>query len=216
MTDSSRDNTMDWNRLYARLRAAQASLNDRAEPDAETRARILHERAQRLAQEPRDAEDERETLEVVVFRLANELYGIESRYVEQVYPLRDYTPIPCTPVFVLGIVNVRGTIVSVIDIRKIFSLPESGLTDLNKTLILSDGNTMFGILADALVDVRKILVTEIQTTLPTMTGIRETYLRGVTKDGLIILEATTLLSDRQLVVHQTVQPRAMEKGSQQS
>lgn len=50
-----------------------------------------------------------------------------SEYVREIYPLKEFTPIPCTPPFVLGIINVRGQILSVIDIKKFFDLPEKGL-----------------------------------------------------------------------------------------
>jgi len=124
--------------------------------------------------------------------------------VREVYPLKELTPLPCTPPFVAGIVNVRGQVISVIDIKKFFDLPERGLTDLNKVIILSDGVMEFGILADAVVDVRNIPLEKIQSGLPTLTGIREDYLRGVTAERLVILDAEKLLTDGNIVVHEEV------------
>jgi purine-binding chemotaxis protein CheW len=65
-----------------------------------------------------------EYIEVVEFLLAHEKYGIESKCVREVYPLKELTPVPCTPSFVRSIINVRGKILSVIDIKKFFELPE--------------------------------------------------------------------------------------------
>ena len=48
--------------------------------------------------------------------------GLSPDFVREVYPLKDYTPLPCTPPFVLGLVNVRGQIISVIDIKKFFDI----------------------------------------------------------------------------------------------
>lgn len=164
---------------------------------------ILKARARMLAQPP--ASDAVEaSMEIVVFRLAYEMYGIETIHVREVYPLRDLTPVPCTPPFVLGIVNVRGQVLSVVDIKKFFDLPEQGLTDLNRAIILSDGVMEFGILADAIVDVRNIRRSEIQPSLPTLTGIREEYLQGITAERLVILDAVKLLQDEKMIVYEDV------------
>lgn len=143
-------------------------------------------------------------IEVVVFLLAYETYAIETAHVREVYPLRDLTPLPCTPPFVAGIINVRGQVLSVVDIKKFFDLPERGLTDLNKVVILSDGVMEFGILADSIVGVRTIPLDAIQPPLPTLTGIREDYLQGVTAERLVILDALKLLADDAIVVREDV------------
>lgn len=164
---------------------------------------ILKARARALAQIP-EADGDEACIEIVVFRLAYETYGIETSYVREVYPLKDLTPIPCTPPFVAGIVNMRGQVLSVIDIKKFFDLPEQGLADFNKVIVLSNGMMEFGMLADAIVDVRNIPRREIQSSLPTLTGIREDYLKGIAAERLVILDAAKLLTDSNIVVHEKV------------
>lgn len=164
---------------------------------------ILLARARILA-EPPEQEADTEYIEVVAFLLAYETYGIETAYVREVYPLRDLTPLPCTPPFIAGIVNVRGQVMSVIDIKKLFGLPAKGLTDLNKVVIIADGDMEFGILADAILDVRNIPLEEIQLGLPTLTGVREDYLKGVTAERLVVLDAGKLLHSSNIVVHEEV------------
>jgi len=110
--------------------APGAGAGDSRPTPAEKRA-ILKKRAQVLARAPKREDEAGECLEVVEFLLAYEQYGIESSYIREVYPLKDLTPLPCTPPFVLGIINVRGQILSVIDLKKIFDLPQKGLTELN-------------------------------------------------------------------------------------
>jgi purine-binding chemotaxis protein CheW len=169
----------------------------------EERRKILKARAKALAREPKKEELAlKEQLEVVEFLLAYERYGIESRFVREVYPLKDLTPLPGTPPFVLGMINVRGQILSVIDIKRFFDLPEKGLTDLNKVVILHLDGMEFGILADVIVGVRRIPLTDIQTFLPTLVGIREEYLKGVTRERLVILDAEKLLRDKKLIIHE--------------
>jgi purine-binding chemotaxis protein CheW len=174
-------------------------------PSADKVKQVLKARAKQLA---RDSEKEKpvgESIEVVEFLLAYEKYGIESSYIREIYPLRELTPMPCTPPFVLGIINVRGEIVSVIDMKKFFDLPERGLTDMNKVIIVHNDRMEFGILADAILGARSILRDEIQAPLPTLTGTRAEYLTGVTKEPLIVLDAAKVLSARNLVVHEEME-----------
>jgi len=162
--------------------------------------RILRERALKLAREP-EPEESAPRLELVEFLLSGERYAIESGFIREVYPLKELTPLPCTPPFVLGIVNIRGKILSVLDLRRFFELSDQGLSDLNKVLVLHQGGMEFGLLADAIVGVRTLKVRELKPTLPTLTEIRGEYLKGVTKERLVVLDAGKLLGDRRLVVH---------------
>ena len=191
-----------------KLQARSNSKNKRVTPvpdvvPPEMWESILRERARLLAQPTEQAETE-ETIEVVTMLLAYETYAIETAYVREVYPLKELTPLPCTPPFVAGIVNVRGQVMSVIDLKKLFELPAQGITDLNKVVILSDGNMEFGILADAILGVRDISLEGFQTKLPTLTGIREDYLKGITAERLVVLDAAKMLHHDGIVVHEEV------------
>ncbi|HWB58754.1 MAG TPA: chemotaxis protein CheW, partial [Chthoniobacteraceae bacterium] len=97
--------------------------------------------------------------------------------------------------FIAGIINVRGQIVSVVDLKKFFDLPDKGLTDLNKVIILHDGRTEFGVLADSLHAVRHMPASALQPSLPTLTGVRTRYLKGITSERLVVLDAAKLLAD---------------------
>jgi purine-binding chemotaxis protein CheW len=143
-------------------------------------------------------------LEVVEFVLGPEHYGIESCHIREIHPLNEFTPLPCTPAFVLGLVNVRGQILSIIDIKKLFDLPEKGLTDLNKVIVVHANQTELGILADAIVGVRSIAPEEVQPALPTLTGIRAEYLKGITKDPMVVLDVEKILSDEKILVNEAV------------
>jgi len=134
----------------------------------------------------------------------DERYGIEPKYVVEVHPLSQLTPVPCTPDFVLGIVNLRGRIISVIDLKIFFELPQQGFTNLNRLIVLESTDMEFGLLADLVVGRRIIALKDIQPPLPTMTEIGIEYLTGITADDLIILDGGKLLADSSIVVHETV------------
>ncbi len=191
---------IDWAEIQRRLQESQAAVEQRLNPGPHEKRKILRARAKLLAREFDDREHVADSLEVVEFLLASERYAVESTFVREIYPLKDYTPLPCTPPFVVGIVNVRGQILSVIDIKKFFDLPERGLTDLNKVIILEAPRIELGVLADAVVGVRRVALGDLQPSLPTLTGIRVQYLKGVMEDSMVVLDAERLLSDSSIIV----------------
>jgi purine-binding chemotaxis protein CheW len=167
-------------------------------------AQILRARAQALARPPEQAPAAETLLEVLEFRLAQERYAVETRHVREVHPLKDLTPLPCTPPFVLGIVNVRGHILPVFDLKKFFDLPELGLTDLHRIILVRGGDLEFGLLADVIVGVRSIPVESLQSSLPTLTGIRADYLKGVTAEHLVVLDLARIMADPKIIVDEEV------------
>ena len=102
---------------------------------------------------------------------------------------------PCTPAFVRGIINVRGHILALIDLKRFFNLPDKGLSDLNKVIILRRKGLEVGLLADAVAGVRSIPVAELQASLPTLEGLSPDYLKGITSEALIVLDAEKILTD---------------------
>jgi purine-binding chemotaxis protein CheW len=164
----------------------------------------LKMRADAMAKEPEQKRETSAIIEIIEFTLASEVYGIESAYVREVYPLKDFTPLPGVPFFIPGIVNVRGQILPVVDLKKFFNLPEKGLGELNKVIIIRNNLMEFGILADAVNGTKAIYMEDILPAPLTVTGIGEKHLIGVTKDQLIILSAENLLADKNIVVNDEV------------
>jgi len=163
---------------------------------------ILRERARVLARAPERALDA--LLEVLEFRLGSEHYAVETRNVGEVYPLKDLTPLPRTPTFVRGIVNLRGHILPVLDLKRLFDLPEVGLTDLHCIIVVRSADLEFGLLADVIVGVQTIPLDSLQASLPTLTGIRDEYLKGVTAERLVVLDLPGILADPKIVIHEEV------------
>ncbi len=163
---------------------------------------VLKERARRLATPPISESLERATLKVVQFVLAHETYGIPVEYVSGVHSLTELTPVPCAPDFVLGIVRIRGEIMSVMDVRQFFDLPNKGITDLSKVIVLRNDHMELGILADSIAGVRNVPLEGLHSELSTLAGLGQDYLLGVTTDRLIVINAQKLLSDHRIVVNQ--------------
>jgi len=195
----------NWGEILRNLEAARTVLEQGLVLTPGEKKKILKARARALAQESKGRESPGERIELIEFLLADEKYGIESTYVREVYPLKELTPLPCTPPFVLGIINVRGQILSVIDIKKFFGLPGKELNDLNRVIIVYTDEMELGILADVILGVRSVPLKEIQPPLPTLKGIHGEYLKGVTNERLVVLEVPKILSDKRMIVHEQVE-----------
>lgn len=162
---------------------------------------ILKKRAQALAVEKKDNIVQQESVEVIKFLLASETYGIETSFVREACPLKSYTELPGVPSFILGIINVRGQIISVVDLKRFFNLPEKGLGELNKVIIIRDGQMEFGILADSIYGTFLLPVDSIRTSFPRINGIGSDYLKGITDEHLIILDAKKILEDEKMIIN---------------
>jgi purine-binding chemotaxis protein CheW len=198
-----REGSVDWTEVRRRIERTREAIDKGWFPDEAEKKRILKTRARRHAIEP-ERPAPAEQMEVVEFLLANERYGFESQFVREAYPLRGYAPVPCTPPFVLGIINVRGEILSIIDIRKFFDLPDSGPGELNRVVVLFSDVVEFGVLADAILGVRNVSLEELVTPPATFAGLRREYLKGITGDGVAVLDAGKILSDPRIIVNEFV------------
>ena len=194
----------DWAEVRNRIDGIRAAIEQGSAPSPDAERRILQTRAQNLAREPEAAVTAGATLEAVEFDLASERYAFPLVHVREVSVLRDLTPVPCTPPFVRGIINLRGEIRTVIDLKKFFDLPDMGITELNKIILIEHDGWQLGILGDAIRGVRRIRLADLQPSLPTLTDRRTAYLLGITSDRLVVLDAAKLLSDPQLLVSETM------------
>jgi purine-binding chemotaxis protein CheW len=170
------------------------------EPDAASVRAILRSRAEELAKPPETQAGGARLIEILEFTLGQERYAFPSSYVREVFPLTEITLLPGVPPHILGVVNVRGRILSVMDIRRLLEFGNVGLTNLSNAIILCDGDMELAVLADEVTGVYAIDMDEGQRTLPTLSGNREEYLKGVTKERVVVLDAEKLLASEDLLV----------------
>lgn len=166
---------------------------------------ILRARARALAQSDGPGPNAGAMLDLLEFRLAQERYAVENRHIQEVCPFKELTPLPCTPAFIRGIVNVRGRILPVLDLKRFFGLPEIGLTDLHRIILVRSGDLELGLLADDITGLRALPASSVQPAPPTLTGIPADYLKGVTAERLIVLDLAYILADPALIVNEEVE-----------
>jgi purine-binding chemotaxis protein CheW len=192
----------DWDAVRRRLGRAIASTEqaDRLPPE---RARaLLEERARALARPLQAATPDAGVLRLLTFALANERYAIEARHVREVVRLTAYVPVPGAPDFLLGVMNLRGEVLAVVDLRKFLGAAARGVSDLARVLVLGGDRAEFGILADAAHEVVAVPADAVHEPPPSVAGIGREYLLGVTADALIVLDGTVLLRDPRLFIDQ--------------
>lgn len=166
--------------------------------------KILKERARILQKDSEDSDGMKEKMDTLEFMLSNEKYAIDSTYVSEVVKIKDLTPLPCTPSFILGIINRRGQILSVIDIKKFFNMPEKGITNLNRVIIVKHEEIEVGILTDEIVGNSAIDLDVLQTKVPSVNEIADNYILGLAKERFIILDIKELLLDEKIRVNEIV------------
>lgn len=127
--------------------------------------------------------------EWVTFKLADEKYGVNVMDVREVLKNTEIAPVPGAPDFVLGIINLRGNVVTVIDTRKRFGLPPVEHSDATRIVIIEKGEDTVGMMVDGVAEVVDVPQSQIETAPNVGHDHSDQYIQGVTKreDELLIL-----------------------------
>lgn len=127
--------------------------------------------------------------QLVVFQLAGETYGVNIGSVHEIIRMQEITKVPRTPDFVEGVINLRGRIIPVIDLRKRFYLPLQEKTQSSRIIVIEMDSVTVGMIVDSVSEVIRLPLNEIEPAPPMVGGVDATYLRGVGKreKGLIVL-----------------------------
>ncbi|HLW60626.1 MAG TPA: chemotaxis protein CheW [bacterium] len=161
--------------------------------------RILEERARRLSIVP-ELPYAGEQKQIVTFVIGGEAYGIDVTHIHQIHPVRGLVTLPSTPEFVAGVINIRGTLYSVINLRRFLGLLDAGAGSPAKVVLVTGAGLTVGILADEVGDVRTVPVQDIGKMSSLDWAVREEYVFGIMPDALIILNLDAILGDRRMIV----------------
>ncbi|WP_422657275.1 chemotaxis protein CheW [Paenibacillus sp. EC2-1] len=144
-----------------------------------------------------------EELKVIVFKLGSEEYGIEVEKVQTIERLMPITRVPKTYAFIKGVVNLRGVVIPVIDLRGRFGLPEAEYTDQTRIIIVSVNEMQVGFIVDSASDVIDLNSDSIDTPPEVVGGVKAKYLRGVAKIDderlLVMLNLSEVLNKSEII-----------------
>ncbi len=141
-----------------------------------------------------------EVLQWVTFKLEMETYGINVMQVQEVLRYSEIAPVPGAPSYVLGIINLRGNVVTVIDTRSRFGLESNEITDNTRVVIIEAEKQVIGILVDSVAEVVYLKASEIDVAPNVGNDESAKFIQGVSnRDGelLILVDLDQLLSDEE-------------------
>ena len=139
-----------------------------------------------------------EEIQWVTFRLDREIYGIEVMQVQEVLRVTEITPVPGAPDYILGIINLRGNVVTVLDTRKRFGLPPKEIDDSSRIVIIESADQVVGMLVDSVAEVVYLRYSEIESSPNVGNEESSRFIQGVhsRNDSLLILvDVNKLLTD---------------------
>jgi purine-binding chemotaxis protein CheW len=137
----------------------------------------------------------------LTFVLAEETYGLEILKVREIIGLMDITAVPKTPSFVKGVINLRGKVIPVIDLRLKFGMPVGQVTEETCIIVVDVGQVEMGILVDQVSEVLNIAAADIEDTPSFGTNVDTTFILGIGKAAgkvSILLDIAKVLSRDEL------------------
>lgn len=220
-SDTKTRSEIDWAAVRRQIEEANQKLAASEEMNAEALEEAWARRSAQMAQKLQD-EQEGEVLKAAIVSLDNEFYGLDVRYIFDIKDLERLTFVPRVPAWVLGVVNWRGRILSVIDFRRFLGLPSNGVETKGKTqrlIVVQAGEMEVGLRVDEIYLIETIPAGKIRKEEGDVRGIKPELVDGVfmrselektystdhKEEGIVVLlNLPSLLSDPRLVIREEI------------
>lgn len=138
--------------------------------------------------------------QLVVFQLLDQVYGVDIALVHEIIRMETITKIPRSPEFIEGVINLRGKIVPVVDLRKRFGLEVAGKTATSRIIVVEVNGNMIGMVVDAVLEVLRIPKDKIEPPPPIVHVIDSVYIKGIAlwdKNLIILLDLDKVLYEHE-------------------
>ncbi len=143
-----------------------------------------------------------ETSQIIVFDIGSEKFGVKITEVYEIIRMKEITELPIESPYIAGVINLRGDIISVIDLRKRFGIEEVVETEDTRIIVVDFQGQNVGLIVDAVSEVFHIDHNEIDTPPRSMVGIKNDYIKGIIKldeSIVILLELNNLLKSKEKI-----------------
>lgn len=215
-SDRERDQkrAFDWDGVRGRIAAVNAAMEEMESSDPETAKRIWTQRAAQLAK-PLEREEEGGQIELALVQLGREVYGIEVQHIVEIRPAVQIARVPRVPEWVTGVTNLRGRILSVLDLRRFFGLApaetkeEDSLTPFQDLVVVETPAMEVALLAEDVLEIEPFPTSRIQSVTETIRGVSTGHVHGVIERGaglpmIVVLDLLALLADERLIIQEEV------------
>lgn len=189
-TNNPDETITDWKTAFQELNWE----DDEARREEDIQRRFQHRARQYAALLPEESESEAAAHALLAFTLGSERYAVDVMSARAIRTLPKITPVPGTPRFYRGVVNLRGQIITVIDLRLFFDMQIDDQEPPGELVVIHANNLELGLLAHHVHGT----LTVMRSTIEPTPEIR--YARGVTQDHMVLLDIATLFEDSRLIV----------------
>ncbi|MEE9567696.1 MAG: chemotaxis protein CheW [Desulfobacteria bacterium] len=144
-----------------------------------------------------------EIQQFVIFSVDEQIYGVEILKIKEVVSYQEITPLPNMRAFIKGIINLRGIILPVFDLREKFKLPETTYTSFHAIIVMEVSGRVMGIIVDEISDVVDLFPEEVQAVSSLPPGVQAEYMKGIGKkesELIVLLDVDRLLSPDELEI----------------
>jgi purine-binding chemotaxis protein CheW len=144
-----------------------------------------------------------EMQQYVIFSINEQVYGVEILKIKEVVSYQKITPLPNMKGFIKGIINLRGVILPVFDLRDKFRLPETTFTSFHAIIVMEILGRIMGVIVDEISDVVELLPEQVQAASSLPPGVQVEYMRGIGKrdrELIVLLDVDRLLSPDELEI----------------
>lgn len=212
--------TTIWEGIRKRAEDIQKSLKSLGEISDSEKDRIFRERAEKLSQIDKTSEIDEKLINIISFNISGELYGIDVNYLQDAYEIDNITKIPCTSSFLSGLINYKGSILTIINLKALLNL--SDVKDskqkedktykkhktpvMNKILILNYAGIKAGIVVDYFGSMLKLFKDHIKPVSPIFLD-KNKIIKSeavINNTSLQIIDPEALLNDERLIVNEVI------------
>lgn len=194
-----------WDEI--RRRSVMLERGLAAEPAVADLPALWHRRAVELATAPDRESDEGELLTLVILRLGADHYGVQITAVREIQRVGRVTPVNTAPAFISGVINLRGVILSLLDLRVFFGLEPVPIDQEARILIAEGGGMVVGMLVEQVEEIVAVPAAEIKPPLASAKGVAEDYVAGIVAHAgrmVVLIDLDKVLGNPRIVVDETV------------
>lgn len=140
----------------------------------------------------------RSEVQAITFQLGREVYGIDVHQIKEIIKIREYVKVPNAPSYVEGVINLRGQITPIVDLRKIFGMESRQFDDNTRIIMVEINSDVVGIIVDSVVGVLTVPCTEIVKTPSLTTNASNAFISGIIRTDnqlTILIDVIKLLEE---------------------